>query len=120
MFVSIYYVLNCTAKKPRAPKGGHVLAAPLPDGELLTDNHKKQWRIGKPVGSGGFGLLYLGKILTFFCSRTIGTVYNQAGENIEYKVGAVAYKRSFNIRSINRVPTQVLKVLKGLKLIFTN
>ena len=71
MFVSIYYVLNCTAKKPRAPKGGHVLAAPLPDGELLTDNHKKQWRIGKPAGSGGFGLLYLGKILTFFVQERL-------------------------------------------------
>ena len=51
------------AKKPRAPKGGHQLAAPLPLGTTLTDFRKKQWTVGKPVGSGGFGLIYLGKLV---------------------------------------------------------
>ncbi|CAH1792888.1 unnamed protein product [Owenia fusiformis] len=47
-------------KQPRAPKG-HQLAKPFPEGEILVDTiFKKRWRIGKPVGQGGFGVLYLG------------------------------------------------------------
>jgi len=46
--------------KPRAPKGGaHKLSAPMPEGMVLTDMTKRQWRVGKPIGSGGFGLIYL-------------------------------------------------------------
>lgn len=47
------------AKKPRAPKGGHQLAAALPEGEVLRDSIKGEWKLGKPIGSGGFGLIYL-------------------------------------------------------------
>ncbi|KAJ8248036.1 hypothetical protein GJAV_G00237480 [Gymnothorax javanicus] len=31
----------------------------LPEGYLLTDTEKKQWRLGKIIGSGGFGQIYL-------------------------------------------------------------
>jgi len=48
------------AKKPRATKSQqHVLAVEFPAGEVLTDQMKKQWRLGKAVGAGGFGLIYL-------------------------------------------------------------
>ena len=56
-----------TAKKPRAPKGGHQLAAPLPQGTTLTDFKKQNWVVGKPVGSGGFGLIYLGNVYFSLC-----------------------------------------------------
>lgn len=36
-----------------------ALAAPLPVGEVVTDVLKKPWKIGKSIGSGGFGLIYL-------------------------------------------------------------
>lgn len=29
------------------------------EGEILTDITKKQWRVGKSVGAGGFGEIYL-------------------------------------------------------------
>lgn len=32
---------------------------PLPDGFILTDTEKKRWRLGKIIGQGGFGLIYL-------------------------------------------------------------
>ncbi|MBN3304799.1 VRK2 kinase, partial [Amia calva] len=32
---------------------------PLPEGFILTDTEKKQWRLGKVIGQGGFGLIYL-------------------------------------------------------------
>ncbi|KAF3844328.1 hypothetical protein F7725_007491 [Dissostichus mawsoni] len=31
----------------------------VPPGEVLTDTGKKSWKLGAPIGQGGFGLLYL-------------------------------------------------------------
>ncbi|KAI7804297.1 serine/threonine-protein kinase VRK1 isoform X4 [Triplophysa rosa] len=45
-------------KKARAPPK-RKLAEEFPPGEVLTDNAKKRWKLGQPVGKGGFGLLYL-------------------------------------------------------------
>jgi len=39
----------------------HQLAKPLTEGTVLTDMMKGEWKVGKPIGSGGFGLLYLGQ-----------------------------------------------------------
>lgn len=36
-----------------------ALPKPLPDGFILTDTEKKKWRLGKIIGQGGFGLIYL-------------------------------------------------------------
>ncbi|XP_056423685.1 serine/threonine-protein kinase VRK2 isoform X2 [Hyla sarda] len=35
------------------------LPASLPDGFIVTDTNKKSWRLGKKLGQGGFGLIYL-------------------------------------------------------------
>ncbi|KAF6733431.1 Serine/threonine-protein kinase VRK1, partial [Oryzias melastigma] len=35
-----------------------TLPRPLPEGFILTDQ-KKKWRLGKQIGQGGFGLIYL-------------------------------------------------------------
>ncbi|KAM8833009.1 serine/threonine-protein kinase VRK1 isoform 1-T2 [Synchiropus picturatus] len=47
-----------TATKSKAPVK-RKLAEEFPIGEVLTDMAKKQWKLGAPVGQGGFGLLYL-------------------------------------------------------------
>ncbi|XP_041928888.1 serine/threonine-protein kinase VRK1 isoform X1 [Alosa sapidissima] len=49
---------------PKAKTGGRgpakrKLAEEFPPGEILTDSHKKRWKLGSPIGQGGFGLLYL-------------------------------------------------------------
>nr|XP_015218444.1 PREDICTED: serine/threonine-protein kinase VRK2 isoform X2 [Lepisosteus oculatus] len=36
-----------------------VLTKPLPNGLIITDTEKKQWRLGKIIGQGGFGMIYL-------------------------------------------------------------
>ncbi|XP_077303035.1 back seat driver [Arctopsyche grandis] len=36
-----------------------IIDRPLPPGEILTDVTQKQWRIGKPIGCGSFGEIYL-------------------------------------------------------------
>ncbi|KAM7404117.1 hypothetical protein PAMA_004508 [Pampus argenteus] len=46
------------AGKGRAP-AKRKLAEEFPPGEVLTDTAKKAWKLGPPVGQGGFGLIYL-------------------------------------------------------------
>ncbi|MCI4376351.1 hypothetical protein PGIGA_G00187430 [Pangasianodon gigas] len=41
-----------------APKK-KALPCPLPEGWILTDTEKRKWRLGKIIGKGGFGLIYL-------------------------------------------------------------
>ncbi|XP_045926462.1 serine/threonine-protein kinase VRK1-like isoform X1 [Micropterus dolomieu] len=42
-----------------APQRKKTLPKPLPEGFVLTDTEKKKWRLGKIIGQGGFGLIYL-------------------------------------------------------------
>lgn len=46
------------AAKGRAPPK-RKLAEEFPPGEVLIDTGKKAWKLGAPVGQGGFGLIYL-------------------------------------------------------------
>ena len=46
------------AKKPSKPKG----MVELVEGHILTDLTKKRWRLGRLIGWGGFGALYLGRL----------------------------------------------------------
>lgn len=43
-----------------APPRKRGLPKPLPAGFILTDTEKKKWKLGKIIGQGGFGLIYLG------------------------------------------------------------
>nr|XP_020471375.1 serine/threonine-protein kinase VRK1 isoform X1 [Monopterus albus] len=50
--------------KATAPRKGKApakrkLAEEFPPGEILKDTGKKSWKLGTPVGQGGFGLIYL-------------------------------------------------------------
>uniref|UniRef100_A0A1A7X6I3 non-specific serine/threonine protein kinase n=1 Tax=Iconisemion striatum TaxID=60296 RepID=A0A1A7X6I3_9TELE len=47
-----------TAAKGKAP-AKRKLAEEFPPGEVLTDTGKKSWKLGVPIGKGGFGLIYL-------------------------------------------------------------
>ncbi|XP_069545942.1 serine/threonine-protein kinase VRK2 isoform X2 [Brachyistius frenatus] len=42
-----------------APPRKNKLPKPLPEGFVLTDTEKKKWKLGKIIGQGGFGLIYL-------------------------------------------------------------
>uniref|UniRef100_A0A8C2B2I4 non-specific serine/threonine protein kinase n=1 Tax=Cyprinus carpio TaxID=7962 RepID=A0A8C2B2I4_CYPCA len=60
-----------------APKK-NTLPRPLPEGYILTDSEKKSWRIGKIIGKGGFGLIYLGKDF-IFCINMYCQEYHENG-----------------------------------------
>lgn len=44
----------------RAP-AKRKLAEEFALGEVLVDTSRKEWKLGAPIGQGGFGRLYLGK-----------------------------------------------------------
>ncbi|KAF5900792.1 serine/threonine-protein kinase VRK1, partial [Clarias magur] len=58
-----------TAGKGKGP-AKRKLAEEFPPGEVLTDTAKKSWKLGTPIGQGGFGMLYLASDDT---SKTVGT-----------------------------------------------
>lgn len=45
--------------EPRFAPNGYRLPDPIREGEILTDVSKKQWRLGRSIGLGGFGEIYL-------------------------------------------------------------
>lgn len=75
------YVANCKFQMPPKVKSGgkgrapakRKLAEEFPPGEVLTDTLKRSWKLGRPVGQGGFGLIYLGncKVPELFSSLTV-------------------------------------------------
>ncbi|KFP34246.1 Serine/threonine-protein kinase VRK2, partial [Colius striatus] len=48
---------------PPKDRGRGKLPIPLPRDMILKDTEGKVWRLGSQIGQGGFGLIYLGKIL---------------------------------------------------------
>ena len=48
------------AAKKKAPV--HKLPEPIREGEILSDIQKRQWRLGKSIGVGGFGEIYAGTL----------------------------------------------------------
>lgn len=54
-----------------APRRKSTLPKPLPDGFILTDTVKKKWRLGKIIGQGGFGLIYLGIVMSTLCTHPV-------------------------------------------------
>lgn len=51
--------LSVEPPKKRISPGGNVLPPQVPEGEILIDLTGKHWRIGKTIGYGGFGEIYL-------------------------------------------------------------
>jgi len=47
--------------EPRFAPNGYRLPDRIKEGEILTDMTQKQWRLGRAIGVGGFGEIYLGK-----------------------------------------------------------
>lgn len=54
------------AGRGRAP-AKRKLAEEFPPGEVLKDTMKKEWKLGAPIGQGGFGVIYLGKKDNVIC-----------------------------------------------------
>jgi len=57
-------VTEDTREMNRRSPNGFLLPDPLPKGETLTDTIKQKWVLGKAIGVGGFGELYLAAFLS--------------------------------------------------------
>lgn len=44
--------------KKKVTAKGYKKPIPIPNGEILTDVSRQQWKIGPSIGSGGFGEIY--------------------------------------------------------------
>lgn len=45
---------------PAKKKNGYQMPEKFTSGFVLKDIFKNNWTLGKPIGQGGFGLIYLG------------------------------------------------------------
>lgn len=70
MFGTLWLVLWPVETCPgaMAPPRKSKLPKPLPDGFIVTDTEKKPWRLGRIIGQGGFGLIYLGTVMNTLCA----------------------------------------------------
>lgn len=48
--------------KKRIAANGERLPDPIPEGELFKDTAQNVWRLGRSIGLGGFGEIYLGTV----------------------------------------------------------
>lgn len=44
--------------KKKVTAKGYKKPSPIPNGEILTDVFRQQWKVGPSIGSGGFGEIY--------------------------------------------------------------
>eukprot|EP00057_Strongylocentrotus_purpuratus_P013099 XP_011667573.1 PREDICTED: serine/threonine-protein kinase VRK1-like [Strongylocentrotus purpuratus] len=58
---------------PKGRKKAYKLPDPLPEGDVLQDVRKKEWRLGKPIGQGGFGMIYKASENTSGKTKSDGT-----------------------------------------------
>lgn len=59
-FSVLYFTCIFWSSVLMAPPKKKGLPKPLPEGFILADTEKKKWKLGKIIGQGGFGLIYLG------------------------------------------------------------
>lgn len=78
-------------KKPRKPRG----MVELPQGLTLTDLTKKHWRIGRLIGWGGFGALYLGNKKLQFSAIHISNSSNLTKRNKSQRLRVTQGERRY-------------------------
>ncbi|KAG7229914.1 hypothetical protein INR49_009632 [Caranx melampygus] len=54
-----------------APPRKNALPKELPEGFILKDTEKRRWRLGRKIGEGGFGLIYLGTVISTLASNDV-------------------------------------------------
>ena len=100
------------ASTKRKAANGYRLPDPIPDGEIFKDG-KKQWRIGKSIGVGGFGEIYL-------CSDNINSKVIEADATHVMKVepsenGPLFVEMHFYIRAATVDTIESFRKEKGIK-----
>merc|ERR1712029_692052 len=101
---------------PKASKrkaaNGYKLPEPIPNGTIITGTNKKQFRIGKSIGTGGFGEIYLASEDT---SRPVGDDAVLALKIEPHENGPLFVEMNFYIRAAQSAMVEEFKKERGLK-----
>ena len=64
IILSIHHIITILKLKKKnqvaKKKNGYQIPEKFDEGFVLKDGFKANWTLGKPIGQGGFGLIYLG------------------------------------------------------------
>lgn len=66
-----HLVVESPLHRKRNPITGYRIPDLIKHGEIVSDVTKKKWKIGKSIGVGAFGDIYLGKMFTFFIHTSL-------------------------------------------------
>lgn len=96
----------------RKAANGYKLPDPLPEGLILTGTNKKSWRLGKSIGLGGFGEIYLASEDTDRAVRDDATL---ALKIEPHENGPLFVEMNFYIRVAQPQMVEEFKKAHGLK-----
>ena len=101
-----------SANGKRKAANGYRLPDPIPEGEIFKDGTKKQWRLGKSIGVGGFGEIYL-------CSDDVNSPVRESDATHVMKVepsenGPLFVEMHFYIRAATEKSVEAFKKEKGI------
>lgn len=99
------------ASKNRKAANGYRLPDALPEGEILTGLTKKSWRLGKSIGVGGFGEIYLCSEDT---SRAVGEDAPLAMKIEPHENGPLFVEMNFYIRAAQEADVMQYRKSRGL------
>ena len=101
---------------PKASKrkaaNGYKLPDPIPGGTIITGTTKKQWRLGKSIGLGGFGEIYLA---SEEISRNVGDDATLALKIEPHENGPLFVEMNFYIRSAQPHMVEEFQKARNLK-----
>ena len=98
-------------KQHRIGSSGYVRPDQIEAGEIVTGITKDRWRIGKSIGVGGFGEIYLCSQET---SQSVGDDANLAMKIEPHENGPLFVERNFYIRAAKPEDVEEFRLNKGL------
>lgn len=118
----LLYVADFPFQMPPKGRGGkgrapakRQLAEEFPPGEVLTDTQKRSWKLGHPVGQGGFGLIYLGNLNAAEPSLVLTADLTQIEEVHVFKRASFLLLADENsAKPVGADARYVVKVVRGL------
>ena len=96
----------------RKAANGYKLPDPLPEGLVITAINKKQFRLGKSIGVGGFGEIYLA---SDDVSRAVGDDATLALKIEPHENGPLFVEMNFYIRAAQPDSVEDFRKARGLK-----
>ncbi|XP_018562059.1 serine/threonine-protein kinase VRK1 isoform X2 [Anoplophora glabripennis] len=98
------------AAPKRKAANGYKLAERLPKGEILEDIGRKKWKLGSPIGQGGFGEIYAAQE-----EGSTGSNYPYVVKIEPHANGPLFVEMHFYMRNAKPTDIEEFKKEKGLK-----